>query len=855
MTSPMDNDLLQDLFRRLPLPFALHEMIYLPDGRPHDYRFIWVNQAFLDALGLKESPEGKTLREAFPEVLKDSFDWVAFFSSAAAGYGVRKALVFSENLKRPFNVISFSPRPGTFAAIFQDVSDELNRIRLLEESGERIKAISLEFETVFEGIQEGAFLVEVSEEGFKYLMVNQNYRVITGIGDLDVRGLKASQFLGEAASHEIEENYRLCISRKETLNFKEKLVTGEGIRVLSTVLIPVANGEGAPHILGFIKDVTEQERAQEERDEALSRYRAMFNDHSAVMLLIEPKSGRIVDANPAAANFYGYSVDELRSMKVQDINILPQEEVERRRLKALSGRQRYFLFPHRLRSGEVRMVDVYSAPVDVMREKLLFSIIFDVTDRERIRKQLEEEKELFKTTLMSIGDGVVTTDQSGIITSANPEACRLSNRSQGSLLDANFSDAFPLLDPKTGDVRDPLGAALKTGRTLHISELLLRVPGNELHVSGSASPIKDQLGEVMGGVVVLRDITHEKKWRDRMLFMSYHDSLTRLPNRRFLEEQMAQLEEEQSFPVAVMMADVNGLKMTNDAFGHERGDALLVAAARLLKGACRRGDVVGRWGGDEFVLLLPGATPDGARIAAERIAEAASKARLGDLEISIALGWGAKVDPSQRLHQALKEAEEMMYRHKLTEGREQRRRILDQILASLGARSHEDEGHRNRLRRLCINIGSTGGLNWEALEDLERLCLYHDLGMIAVPARTLLKPGGLGEPEWLDVRRHTEVGYRIAQNIPELAGVADLILLHHERHDGSGYPRGLKGLQIPVQCRIFALADSYDAMTQPRPYRTSVSPREALKEIESQRGLLFDPDLTDLFIRVVSQEI
>ncbi|MCX7828749.1 MAG: PAS domain-containing protein [Thermanaerothrix sp.] len=849
MTNRPDPELLRDLFENLPVPFALHEMIYLPDGRPHDYRFVWVNRAFLDALALKESPEGKTLREAFPKTLSDSFDWVAFYSSVASSGEPKETLTYSESLGKPLKVTAFSPKRGTFAVIFHDMSREMKQIQLLEESGNAVKTVSLEFEIVFEGIQEGAFLVEVTNEGFKYLRVNRHYREITGIGDLDIRDLKAGDFLGEA-SQRIEENYRLCVSHRETLIFEETLYSGEKERVLSTVLIPVMNGGDVTHIVGFIKDITEQVRAKREREEALSRYEAMFNGHSAVMLLIEPIAGRIVDANPAALDFYGYSREEIRTMCIQDINVLPKEEVERRRIRALNGRQRYFLFPHRLRSGEIRMVDVYSAPVDVMGDKLLFSIIFDVTDRERLRKELEEERELLKTTLMSIGDAVVTTDRQGLITSANPEACRMSGQPASGLLGMGFFEAFPLLDPKTGEPRDPLGAAVKTGKTIQVSELLLKSSAEEFHVSGSASAIKDPLGNVLGAVAVLRDITHEKKWRDRMLYMSYHDSLTKLPNRRFLEEQMVQLEEEQVLPLAVIMADVNGLKMTNDAFGHDRGDALLVTAARLLKGACRRGDIVGRWGGDEFVVLLPGATPDGARIAAERIANATLKARLGELDISIALGWGAKTEQSQSIQQALKDAEEMMYRHKLSEGREQRRRILDQILSLLGTKCHENEGHRNRLRRLCLETAHGAGLGWEAVEDLEGLCIYHDIGMIAVASRTLVKPGPLDHLELMEVRRHPEVGYRIAQNMPELSGIADLILLHHERYDGSGYPRGLKGLQIPIQCRIFALADSYDAMTQPRPYRSLMTPQEAAAKIQSLQGLAFDPELTELFLKI-----
>jgi diguanylate cyclase (GGDEF)-like protein/PAS domain S-box-containing protein len=577
----------------------------------------------------------------------------------------------------------------------------------------------------------------------------------------------------------------------------------------------------------------------------------MFNEHTAIMLLIEPLSGKIVDVNPAACAFYGYTRDELLSMHIQDINMLPKEELEKRRLMALREKQRYFFFPHRLKNGEIRLVDVYSCPISYQDEKLLFSIIIDVSDREKYKEELYREKEMFKTTLHSIGDGVVTTDEKGRIIVLNQVAEEITGWKEQEVKGKPFAEIFKLLNEESGEpVEDPVAKVIETGKIIGLANhtVLITKDGRRKPIADSAAPIKDEKGQTSGVVMVFRDITQEKAWQAKILNLSYHDSLTGLHNRRFIEEQMEWLDISRDLPISVIMADVNGLKLTNDVFGHEEGDKLLKKTAEILKKNCRNDDIISRWGGDEFLILLPRTTADNAEKIMRRIKNECSRVKSIKTQLSIAMGCAVKRDASERLDHVIKEAEERMYRQKLMEGKSYRNALISTLLATLFVKSMETEGHAERLKNYCLTIGSKMKLSIKELDELSLLAVLHDIGKVGIKESVLQKAGPLTPEDWEEIKKHPEIGYRIAQNIPELSKIAEYILYHHERWDGTGYPRKLKAEEIPLLCRILAVGDAFDAMTSDRTYRKAMSKEMALEEIKRNAGKQFDPEVVRNFL-------
>jgi diguanylate cyclase (GGDEF)-like protein/PAS domain S-box-containing protein len=355
-------------------------------------------------------------------------------------------------------------------------------------------------------------------------------------------------------------------------------------------------------------------------------------------------------------------------------------------------------------------------------------------------------------------------------------------------------------------------------------------------------------------VVILSDVSERKKALDEIRYISFHDSLTGLYNRAFFDEEMARYDTNRQLPVSVIMADLNGLKLVNDTYGHKVGDEILKRAADILRSACREEDIIARWGGDEFVILLPQTPVKNALSIAKRIVEGCYEIYVEDVPVSMALGVASREDPAKALSEVLREAEDAMYKEKLTESRSTKSAVLKALLKALEEKSFETEEHSRRMQQVARKIGEKLGLSAFEINRLELLITLHDIGKINISEEVLTKKDQLTEEEWVMIKKHPEVGYRIALASEDFAHVAEDILSHHERWDGSGYPRGLRGVEIPLLARITAIADAYEVMSNGRPYRQALSREEIFAEFKKCTATHFDPDLTALFLAVFEDD-
>jgi diguanylate cyclase (GGDEF)-like protein/PAS domain S-box-containing protein len=356
-------------------------------------------------------------------------------------------------------------------------------------------------------------------------------------------------------------------------------------------------------------------------------------------------------------------------------------------------------------------------------------------------------------------------------------------------------------------------------------------------------PVRDESGELQGVESIARDVTERERMESEIRKLTYHDQLTGVHNRAYFERELRRLAAVGSGKLTLVMGDLNGLKLANDAFGHAVGDRLLVDTAAALRGVLRRSDVICRWGGDEFAMLLPGVDEAGALLVITRIRSALAAVQPNPIPLSIALGVATATLNGQPVAELVHAAEERMYRNKLLESRATHNAIVTSLQRTLWAKTHETEEHAHRLQRMAAQLGRRLGLRDDALASLSLLAMLHDVGKVAIPASVLGNPGALCPEEWEIMRRHPEIGYRLAAACPNLAPIAGLILSHHERWDGQGYPRGLAGEAIPLAARIFAVADAFDVMTHGRPYRPAIRRNEALAELERCSGAQFDPQV------------
>ena len=268
---------------------------------------------------------------------------------------------------------------------------------------EEQEKLTAQLEMVFDAVQKAIALVEVEDDGFRYIRNNAAHQRLTGYTLEDIQGKTPGEVFGQERGAAIIDQFQRCVNAQKPLTYEETVRYPAGELIVANTLTPVLEKGEVKNLLLSCKDITEHKQAEKERDELSERLRGMFNDHSAVMLVIAPMTGKIVDVNAAACNFYGYTREELLGMSIQDINMLPEDEVAKYRQLALEKKQQRFIFPHRLKNGDIKMVDVYSCLVTQDRETVLLSIIFDGTEREKYKEELRQNKELLKATLRFIG--------------------------------------------------------------------------------------------------------------------------------------------------------------------------------------------------------------------------------------------------------------------------------------------------------------------------------------------------------------------------------------------------------------------------------------------------------------------
>lgn len=360
-------------------------------------------------------------------------------------------------------------------------------------------------------------------------------------------------------------------------------------------------------------------------------------------------------------------------------------------------------------------------------------------------------------------------------------------------------------------------------------------------------PIMDDEGEPWGVVGLARNITERKAIEKRLRYLSEVDILTSLYNRYSFEEKVKELNKEEYFPLGIIMGDVNGLKIVNDTFGHLEGDKLLINTANILKEICDPNKYIFRWGGDEFMILLPNSDEEKCEDIIRKINKRCREIKYDFIQINIAFGEAVKKSRDEDIYECIKKAEKKVYLKKLVENKSIKNSIINSIKKSLEERSFETNEHTKRVLKYAEGIGKRLKLNISEMDELIITAQLHDIGKIGIDEHILKKPYALTTEEYEIVKTHSEKGYRIINASSDLDNVAKCVLSHHERWDGKGYPLGLKGEEIPLISRIISVADAYDVMTNDRPYRKALKHESAMEELERCSGTQFDPAIVKEF--------
>ncbi len=606
-----------------------------------------------------------------------------------------------------------------------------------------------------------------------------------------------------------------------------------------------------------IRDIAQQKTVREDLQENKNFFATLLESIPAPVFYKDVE-GRYLGCNRAFEEFYGKTKTELIGKNVFDISPVELARVYHAKDVELFIKPGTQTYETQVKTARGLLCDViiHKATITNSQEEVtgLIGVILDITDRKKLEKALENERKLLETTLISVVDGVISTDNYGNIVFLNRVAEFLTGWTQEGAIGKSIEEVFNIVNESTQETsKNIVKKVLESGKTFEFTNntILISKDGIKRPIEDSVAPIIQENGEIVGVVFVFRDVTEKKKRQKEIEFLSFRDQLTGLYNRNFFEAELSRLDTERNLHLSLVYADVNGLKLANDAFGHSVGDKVLQRVAEVLKKQCRANDIIARIGGDEFVILLPKTTSEETNIIINRIKKDLAKEKVDAISLSVSFGWKTKRHSDEKITDTLKKAEDRMYRNKLTESKTMRYKTFELIISTLHDKSECDKHHSERVSQLCVLIGSALSLSTEDIDELITTAAMHDIGKIAIDFNILNKPGKLNAIERIEIKRHPETGYHILRSLNEFSKIADYVLAHHERWDGKGYPKGLKGEDIPLISRIITVIDAFDAMTNNRPYRSKLSHTAAIEELKKHAGTQFDPHIAQVFIEKV----
>ena len=483
-----------------------------------------------------------------------------------------------------------------------------------------------------------------------------------------------------------------------------------------------------------------------------------------------------------------------------------------------------------------------------------------ITEEVEIQNILEKrandlyiQKQHIEATLLSIGDAVISTDQYGIITNCNKVAAKLLEQDPNDLIGCVFKDVFHLISDKDHKpLEDLVSIVIKHKKMIELDHhtILKSKSGKKHFIEDSASPILNEEKELVGVVIVFRDVTEKMRRHREIEYLSMHDFLTGLYNRRYFVESLHQHDFKKNLPLGLMMIDLNGLKILNDAYGHDYGDLALKMTADLLKEVFNEEQTVSRIGGDEFAVIIPHATEDIMNNYYKNIMKKLKNKKIKHIALSLAVGYELKHDINTDVDEVLRIAESHMYRHKFKESKKIRNKAIEAIFKSLIEQYPKEKEHAENVKMLASNVGKALKLSDADQSLLEMTAYYHDLGKIAIPSKILDKAYDELKDEEIEIMNtHVEVGYQILKSSEDYFHISEFVLKHHEAYNGKGYPNGLKENDIPLISRIVSLCSKFDHLLLHKNIDA------ALNEIVHQKKKLFCPLVVDTFINDVAPKM
>jgi len=733
----------------------------------------------------------------------------------------------------------------------------------LQDVTERVQAeiAARENEAIYKTLLNSSYdLIYLKDSSLRYIAVNSNMQQYYGISEEALIGKQLNEMKPSDEASVWESRDRGVLISGKPLYVQD--ISGD--RYFETIIFPVDMANHKRGVGGISRDITQRKQTEEAVLQEHDRAQTYF-DIASILFVAFDQNGTVTLINHTGCETLGLQKEQIIGKQWIDRFVPQEDRVELQEIM----RQIYdgtFKVTDVHRNGivnannEIRQIEWRNTVLRNVNGEItgMLSAGVDITDLRQTTEALRES-ERSKSVLLSNLPGMAyrcSFDRNWTVSFASNGCFELTGYLPEEIIDNKVIAFNDIICP---EYRENLWLNCIKNQSLHESNRfeyeILTASGERKWVLDFSQWVTDDSGKFVALEGIILDVTRAKLQFLQIQYLSNHDQLTGLHNRQHFDVSKRNLDAKQSLPLSVCFVDINGLKLINDAFGYDVGDRMIQSTAAVLKANIKQQDVLARIGGDEFGILMPNTDEQTCeeRMLALRDAFSVHNANEKDraLVINLSIGFATKADATVSLLQVTKDAEANMARRKLFDRKSHHNAVLSSIMATLFERSFETKEHAERIGEFCAIIGTRLSLSHDEIDRLKLFSILHDIGKIGISDQILNKPSALNEEELAMMRTHPEIGYRIAMASPDFAPIADLILTHHERWDGKGYPNHISGEKIPLLSRILAVADAYDAMTEDRVYRKALSRETALEEIRKNAGTQFDPQIAAVFLEIV----
>lgn len=492
---------------------------------------------------------------------------------------------------------------------------------------------------------------------------------------------------------------------------------------------------------------------------------------------------------------------------------------------------------------EVSLTILVTFPLAVM-----FLAMAIVNHEQRIdnRMLLNKSEKKYRSLIDNSKLGIIQYNNEGIIEVANQAFADILETKKELLI------GLDMLGLENQALIDKLNISLGGIKSTYEGDYTSVLSGKTFPTRVQFSPIIED-GVIIGGIGIVEDITKEHESKLKMQQLMNEDTLTKLLNRNAFDTFLLDKKQKINYPVTIAVFDINTFQIINTSFGYDTGNQVLLTISRIFKQNINDSQTIHvyRTGGDEFSMIIEGKERKDAKAIIKSLSKKLNSIDRFSFDLNISYGYSTTYNMHTSLSDTFNEALTNINTSKIYDGSSISKKTIDVIMTTLFEKSKREKIHSERVSKVAKSIAHMYSLGTAFTNRVALAARLHDIGKINIAEDILDKPGKLTTKEREKINKHPESGFKILSSVTEYLNIANIVLSHHEKYDGTGYPKGIKGHDIPLEARIIAVADAYDAMTEQRTYRDPMTKAAAIKELKDCSNTQFDSEVVDKFIAYI----